>query len=245
MIPASDRLIVALDTATLEEAEDFVRKLRPRIRWFKVGSQLFTAAGPEAVRMVRRHGGSIFLDLKWHDIPSTVASAVRSAARLGAAMMNVHIAAGEDVLRAAAAAGESAVTEDGGRPMLIGVTVLTSQAADVRQVVSCARQARAGGLHGVVASAREAAAIKAACGPDFVVVSPGIRSAAVLDDDDQRRTAGAGEAVRMGADYLVVGRPVTRADDPGAAAGALLTEIESAEKTNEGHRISPVVRLTP
>lgn len=245
MTGASDRLIIALDTRTLEEAEGLVRRLRPRIRWFKVGSQLFTVAGPEAVRMVHRHGGRVFLDLKWHDIPRTVAAAVRAAGTLGVAMMNVHISAGEDVLHASAAATESLVAEGGAHPLLIGVTMLTSARADVERVVAAAREARACGLHGVVASAREASAIKAACGPDFVVVTPGIRPAA-LPEDDQRRTATPTEAIRMGADYLVIGRPLTQAPDPFEAAEVLLAGIaEAAEKTNKAGQQSAVVRLTP
>lgn len=246
MISAAHRLIVALDTPTLDEAESIVERLRHAVRWFKVGSELFTAAGPEAVRMVHRYGASVFLDLKWHDIPNTVASAVRSAGELGVAMMNVHISAGEDALRASAVAAESVVVGGGRSPLLIGVTVLTSQPTGVEQVVSAARLARACGLHGVVASAREAAPIKAACGEGFLVVAPGIR-AGTVPGDDQHRTASPAEAIRMGADFLVVGRPVTRASDIRAAAEAILADMAGAsdEKTNKGGGDAAAVRLTP
>jgi len=215
--PAADRLIVALDTGSLAQAEGVVRALRPAVRWFKVGSELFTASGPDAVRMVHGHGGRVFLDLKFHDIPNTVAGAVRSAAGLGVAMMNVHVAGGEAMLRAAVAAKASTI--------LIGVTVLTSDAAPVDSVVEAARLGQRCRLDGVVASAREAAAIKTACGRDFVIVAPGIRPGAVAGDD-QARTAGPAEAVRAGADYLVVGRPITRSADPLMMARAILEEID-------------------
>lgn len=246
MTAAADRLIVALDTPTLDEAEAIVARLRPVVRWFKVGSELFTAAGPEALRMVHRYDASVFLDLKWHDIPNTVASAVQSAARLGVAMMNVHTSAGEAALRAAADAAKSVHLAGGRRAFLIGVTVLTSDRADVERVTATARLAEACGLHGVVASAREAAAIKAACGERFLVVAPGIR-AGTIPGDDQHRTATPAEAIRMGADYLVVGRPVTRASDIRAAAEAILAEVAGAagEKTNKDGGDAAAVRLTP
>lgn len=217
MSPAADRLIVALDTGSLAQAEAVVRALRPAVRWFKVGSELFTAAGPDAVRMVHGHGGRVFLDLKWHDIPNTVAGAVRSAAGLGVAMMNVHVAGGEAMLRAAVAAKAGTI--------LIGVTVLTSDATPAESVVEAARLAKRCRLDGVVASAREAAGIKTACGRDFVIVAPGIRPEAVAGDD-QARTAGPAEAVRAGADYLVVGRPITRSADLLVMARAILEEID-------------------
>lgn len=221
-----DRLIIALDVPDLREAERLVRLLRPSVRWFKVGSELFTAAGPAAPAMVHAHGGSVFLDLKFHDIPNTVAGAVSSAARLGVAMLNVHIAGGEPMLRAASQAARQG---DRRRPLLIGVTLLTSEKVDSRssqRVVDAARLAQDCGLDGVVASALEARAVKLACGEAFVVVAPGIRPDEFAADD-QRRTAGPAEAVRQGADYLVVGRPVTRAGDPVGAAQHIIDEIES------------------
>lgn len=221
-----ERLIIALDVPDLNEAERLVRLVRPHVRWFKVGSQLFTAAGPAAVAMVHAHGGHVFLDLKFHDIPNTVAGAVSSAARIGVAMTNVHVAGGELMLRAAAqAAGQG----DRSGPLIIGVTLLTSEQADAhssQHVVDAARLAQACGLDGVVAAPLEARAIKLACGESFIVVTPGIRPESVAADD-QRRTAGPAEAIRLGADYLVVGRPVTRAGDPASAVQRMISEIES------------------
>lgn len=214
---AADQLIVALDVPDLNQAAGLVGRLRPAVRWFKVGSELFTAAGPEAVSMVCDRGGRVFLDLKFHDIPTTVAGAVGAAARMGVAMVNVHVAGGEAMLRAAAAAGAAGSA----RPMVIGVTLLTSHEGRAERIVEAARLAQACGLDGVVASAREAPAIKEACGTEFVVVAPGIRPDSRAGDD-QRRTATPEEAVRWGADYLVVGRPITQAVDPRSAAETIL-----------------------
>lgn len=224
---AADRLIVALDVPTLQEATRVVQRVREVARWFKVGSELFTAAGPSAVTMVLERGGQVFLDLKYHDIPRTVASAVGAAVRLGVAMLNVHVAAGEEALRAAVAA--LAAGPSSTRPRLLGVTRLTSvedRPAVTAEVIDAAARAKWCGLDGVVASAREAVAIKAACGPEFVVVAPGIRPGGV-DAGDQRRVATPAEALRGGADYLVVGRPVVAAVDPGAAIGAILQEMDA------------------
>ncbi len=223
----AERLIIALDVPSLGEAERLVRVLRPSVRWFKVGSELFTAAGPAAVALVHAYGGSVFLDMKFHDIPNTVAGAISSAARIGVAMANVHVAGGEAMLRAAAQAAGQGTKR---RVLLIGVTLLTSEQADSRsseRVVQAARLAHDCGLDGVVASALEARAVKQACGEPFVVVTPGIRPDA-LAEDDQRRTAGPAEAIRLGADYLVVGRPVTRAVDPARAVQPIIADVESA-----------------
>src|SRR2546426_5222350 len=222
----AERLIVALDVPTLEGAARFVTTLAPAVRWFKVGSELFTAVGPRAVTMILERGGKVFLDLKFHDIPRTVAAAVGAAARLGVHMMNVHIGAGEETLRAAVQAiggvrGQVSGVSDtrsvevrpqtpDPRPLLLGVTRLTSvedQPGIMAQIVDAAARAKWCGLDGVIASAREAAAIKSACGWEFVVVTPGIRPAGA-STDDQRRTATPAEAVLAGADYLVGGRPV-------------------------------------
>lgn len=213
-----DRLIVALDTPSLAEARALAASLRPAVRWFKVGSELFTAAGPAAVQMVLDLGAQVFLDLKFHDIPHTVAGAVRAAVRQGVSMLNVHVAGGEAMMYAAA---EAAAGTDA---LLIGVTVLTSQDETDEQVVAAALQAQRCGLRGVVASAREVAQIKAACGSSFVVVTPGIR-AQIVTADDQRRIATPAEALRAGADYLVVGRPITAAPDPVRAVDTLLGEM--------------------
>jgi orotidine-5'-phosphate decarboxylase len=221
MTAGPDRLIVALDVADLAQASALLGRLRPRVRWFKVGSELFTAAGPRAVALVLDSGGRVFLDVKYHDIPHTVGRAVAAAARMGVSMVNVHAAGGEAMLRAAAA------TREGAGVLLIGVTALTSLAEDPLTVAEQARLVQAAGLDGVVASAREAALIKATCGPRFLVVTPGIRPAGA-PGDDQHRTATPGEAVAAGSDYLVVGRPITAAPDPLQAAERILGEMHDA-----------------
>ncbi len=215
-----DRLIVALDVPSLGEAEAVVSHLGDAVSWYKVGSELFTAAGPDAVAMVRRRGRRVFLDLKYHDIPNTVAGGVRAAARLGVDLLTLHVAGGQAMLRAA-------VEARGAGPMrLLGVTVLTS-GDDAGGVLDAARIAQGCGLDGVVASGREAAAVKAACGPAFLVVTPGIRPEAA-DPGDQRRTVTPAEALRAGADYLVIGRPIVAAPDPRSAVEALLRTADAA-----------------
>ena len=202
-----DRLIVALDVPDMAAAHDLVIRLTPAVRWFKIGSELFTAAGPRAVDVVLEHGGRVFLDLKFHDIPHTVAAAVASAVRLGVSMLNVHVAGGEAMMRAAAQA------RGGASAYVIGVTALTSTEVDVIEIVEMARRALDAELDGVVASPRETAAIKEACGSAFVVVTPGIRASPV-PGDDQRRVGSPALAIAGGSDFLVVGRPVLRAPDP-------------------------------
>jgi orotidine-5'-phosphate decarboxylase len=234
-----DRLIVALDSTSLEEADAIAERLSGIVRWFKVGSELFTAAGPAAVTALRRRG-RIFLDLKFHDIPATVAGAVAAAARLGVDLVNVHASGGRAMLSAAQEAAERSVSSTGGRaPTVIAVTVLTSGDASVLDEVGMrgtpaeaalrlALLAREAGLGGVVASPSDAAAIRAACGPDFLIVCPGVRPAGA-GRDDQRRVATPGEAIASGADLLVIGRPITRAPDPRRAAEAVLREMALAQ----------------
>ncbi|MDQ7819723.1 MAG: orotidine-5'-phosphate decarboxylase [Armatimonadota bacterium] len=230
-------LVVALDVPTLAEAEDLVDRLCGLVSWFKVGSELFTAAGPAAVRAVLDRGGQVFLDLKFHDIPRTVAAAVRAAADLGVSMMTVHVAAGDEALTRSARALRTRRDPPGrlsdrvsARPLLVGVTRLTSEPATSGtsgQIVEAALLSRRCGLDGVVAAAGEAAAIRQVCGSDFIIVTPGIRPAGT-DEGDQARTATPRDAVRAGADYLVVGRPILEAPDPREAAGSILEEIEAA-----------------
>ena len=223
LLPATprERLIVALDVPALDEARVVVTRLAPVVRWFKVGSELFTAAGPRAVGLVLEQGGRVFLDLKFHDIPHTVRGAVASAVRLGVSMVNVHISGGDEMMRAAAESRGSAPV------YMIGVTALTSVDEDVARIVEMARSAGAAGLDGVVASPRETAAIKAACGAPFVVVTPGIRLSPIASDD-QRRTATPAAAVEGGSDFLVVGRPVLTAPDPLEAVERIVDEIALA-----------------
>ncbi|MGE5560250.1 MAG: orotidine-5'-phosphate decarboxylase [Chloroflexota bacterium] len=231
-------LIVALDTPSLAEAEAMVDALRPEVTWFKVGLELFSAAGPAAVAMVRAKGGRVFADLKLHDIPNTVTGAAASLARAGADMLNVH-AGGGRAMMAAAAESVAAASAAGERPLVLAVTVLTSldraawadtygQDVDpLAQVVRLASLARDAGLDGVVCSIREAAAVRAACGPAFAIVTPGVRPAGAAAND-QARTATTADAVRAGSTHIVVGRPITRAGDPRQAALDILKEIEEA-----------------
>jgi len=234
-----DRVFVALDVERLDEAEALLDRLTGEVGGCKIGNQLFTAAGPVAVERALKRGFRVFLDLKYHDIPNTVAGAVREAARLGAFVLNVHASGGAAMLRAAAEAAARAAKDFAvPRPLVIGVTVLTSldrRALEVEVGVSAsvdahvlrlAEQARAAGLDGCVASPREIRLLRTALGRGWVIVTPGIRP--VDRGDDQVRTATPGAAVAAGADYLVVGRPITAAPDPVAAARRIVEEIAAA-----------------
>jgi orotidine-5'-phosphate decarboxylase len=229
-----DRLIVALDALRLDEARALADRLSGAVRWVKVGSALYTAAGPAAVSALLPRF-RVFLDLKFHDIPAQVAGAVDAALRLGVELCNVHALGGSAMLRAAVEAAANA-DPAGRRPAtVIAVTLLTSlDAAAMREaaiagtlaetVLRLARLAQSAGLGGVVASPLDARGIRAACGPDFLIVCPGIRPAGA-PDDDQRRTLSPGEAIMAGADMLVVGRPITAAPDPLRAAEEILRQI--------------------
>jgi orotidine-5'-phosphate decarboxylase len=231
-----NRILVALDVDSRATALALADTLRGSVAGYKIGKQLFTAEGPEVVRALTDRGDRVFLDLKFHDIPNTVAGAIGSAVATGAWMVNVHASGGTAMMRAAAEAARRAAERTGrARPLVIGVTVLTSmdQAAlaevgtsrgVMEQVVHLARLARSAGMDGVVASPQEIAAIRAACGPDFVIVTPGIRPAGQQGKDDQARTLTPAEAVAAGATYLVIGRPITAAADPRAAADAIVAE---------------------
>jgi orotidine-5'-phosphate decarboxylase len=209
---------------SLNAAAALVGELIGVVDWFKVGSELFTAAGPDAVELVLGRGGRVFLDLKYHDIPTTVGGAVAAAASLGVSMLDVHVAGGREMLRAAV---EARTSTPAARLALLGVTLLTSDpdTAAAPRVLEWARGARDAGLQGVVASALEAAAIKAACGRDFLVVTPGIRPS-TASHHDQRRIMTPHQASAAGSDYLVVGRPITQAADPRRAAEEILRQID-------------------
>jgi len=203
------KIILALDVDSFRRARYFVDKLYPRVKIFKVGLQLFTACGPRIIEYIRRKGGSVFLDLKLFDIPNTVASAVVQAAALKVKMLTLHIAGGEEMLRAAVGAAKAGA----GKPLLIGVTVLTSQKATPAKVLKFSRLGLACGLDGVVCSAKEARLLRRAIKKKYLIIAPGIRlksSAA----DDQKRTMTAQEAAAAGSDFLVVGRPILKAKDP-------------------------------
>jgi orotidine-5'-phosphate decarboxylase len=231
-----DQLLIALDVDDGAAALKLADALRGAVGGFKVGSQLFTREGPAIVRALAERGDRVFLDLKFHDIPNTVAAAVRAARRIGAWMLTVHTCGGADMLRAAsAAARDEAAKSAAPSPHIVGVTVLTSMRADAldqigigrdldAQVDALAALAQESGLDGVVASPLETERIRARCGADFLIVTPGIRPAGTARND-QARTAGAAEAIRAGASYLVVGRPVIAARDPRAAAAAIAAEL--------------------
>ena len=231
------QLLVALDVDSGARALELAAELRDLAGGFKIGSRLFTAEGPELVRRMVASGAPVFLDLKFHDIPNTVAQAVEAAVSTGVWMLNVHASGGVPMMRAARAAADIAATQGRQRPIVIGVTVLTSmddatlasvgvQRPLLDQVVMLARMAQDAGLDGVVASPQETAAIRAACGPDFAIVTPGIRGASAgTAKNDQSRTMGPAEAVNAGASYIVVGRPIIAATDPRAAAEAIVEEL--------------------
>jgi len=233
-----DQLLVALDVADGGRALELADALTDLAGGFKVGSRLFTLEGPGLVRALVDRGARVFLDLKFHDIPNTVAQAVDAAVQTGAWMIDVHASGGAAMMEAAARAGREAADRLGRpAPLVIGITVLTSmdqaalQACGVGlplfdHVVALARMAKGAGLAGVVASPHETAAIRAACGPDFTIVTPGIRGASAGGaQHDQVRTMGPADAMRAGADYLVVGRPIIAASDPRAAAAAIVEEL--------------------
>jgi orotidine-5'-phosphate decarboxylase len=234
-----NQLLVALDVDTADAALALADRLRGTVGGFKIGSRLFTSRGPALVERLVSQGDRVFLDLKYHDIPNTVAGAVAAATRLGVWMVDVHASGGGDMMRAAkeAALGE-ATRQATPAPLVIAITVLTSldqaalaevgiQTAMADQVGRLASLARAAGLDGVVASPHEIGLIRDACGPDFRIVTPGIRGAAD-DKGDQRRTLSTAEALTAGAHYLVVGRPIIAAPDPRAAAEQLEAECRAA-----------------
>lgn len=231
---ARKKIIFALDVHGIEDIDRWAERLAGKVGMFKVGKELFTSCGPAAVKAVQRHGGQVFLDLKYHDIPNTVSSAMCEAARLGVQLTNLHALGGAEMMETAVAAvhKEFSAAE---RPRLLAVTILTSSTVDtLRQVgieysvqdmvVRLARLAKASGMDGVVASPLEIGLIREACGHDFLVVTPGVRPsfAAV---DDQKRIMTPAEAVTSGADYLVIGRPIAKAADPVQAAEAIALEI--------------------
>ena len=233
-----DRLLVALDVDTADRALALADQVRGVAGGLKVGSRLFTMAGPDLVRRLVDSGARVFLDLKFHDIPNTVAQAVDAAVRTGAWMINVHASGGSAMMQAAAGAAAAAAAA-GGRPtpLIIAVTVLTSMDADalnqvgvtrplLDHVLVLARMAHAAGMQGVVASPHETAAIRQSCGPDFAIVTPGIRGASAgQEKNDQARTMGPAEAVKAGATFIVVGRPIIAAPAPRAAAEAIVAEL--------------------
>lgn len=230
----NNRILAALDFPDAAAALGMADRIRGHVGGLKVGKQLFTAEGPALVRDLVSRGDRVFLDLKFHDIPNTVAGAITSAAALGVWMVNVHAGGGRAMMTAAREAAERGADAGRTRPLVIAVTVLTSlddaalretgvEASAADQVARLARLAREAGLDGVVCSPQEIAIVRRECGADFLIVTPGIRGAADAKGD-QARTATPQGAIDAGADYLVVGRPITAATDPAEAAGRIAAE---------------------
>ncbi|MBP7868627.1 MAG: orotidine-5'-phosphate decarboxylase [Firmicutes bacterium] len=247
---AKDRIILALDVDETAEATSLVQQLAAHVGTFKVGMQLFNSVGPDIVRRIQDLGGRVFVDLKLHDIPNSVAGAARAIARLGCFMYTVHAAGGSSMIQAAASAardwqhesgqptGEPSATHQA--PIMLAVTVLTSidqhqleqglliKGMPIREVaVRMAKMAQIAGAGGVICSPHEIAAVRDTCGPDFVIVTPGIRPV-WYGSNDQKRITTPADAVRLGADYIVIGRPITRAPHPASAAIRIAEEMEDA-----------------
>jgi orotidine-5'-phosphate decarboxylase len=224
-------IYVALDTRSLEQALALAEAVKKHVGGLKIGLEFVNACGPEGIRAVISIGVPVFVDVKLHDIPNTVAGAMRALAPLGAGIINVHASGGAAMMRAAA----DAAAEFSPRPKVIGVTVLTSLSSDdlqaigvsdppLDQVTRLARLAASAGLAGVVCSPQEIGAVRAACGPNFMIVTPGVRPAGAALGD-QKRVMTPKEAMEAGADILVIGRPITAAADPAAAAAAIFAEL--------------------
>jgi orotidine-5'-phosphate decarboxylase len=233
MSDSFSKILCAIDTTDMDAALRLAESLRDVVGGVKLGKEFFTAQGPAGVARIAETGHRIFLDLKFHDIPNTVAGAVRAAAGLGCFMLTVHASGGVAMIAAAAAARGSAAT-----PKIIAVTVLTSLSESdldeigqrgpvAEQVLRLGRLARASGADGIVASPHEVAALRSDLGPDALLVVPGVRPA-WAGADDQKRIMTPAQAVQAGADFLVIGRPITRADDPADAARRIAAEIDAA-----------------
>ena len=235
---AKDRLIFALDVEGLKEAEDWVCRLKDYAGVFKVGKELFTKCGPQVVEKILSYGSKVFLDLKFHDIPATAAKAGIQAARLGVSIFNVHALGGKEMMAKVADEVKNVCAKDNiNKPLIIAVTILTSLGEkDIKElgisrslpdeVIYLAKLAKSCGLDGVVCSPKEIELIKGECGKDFKVITPGIRSGSDAPDD-QKRSATASEAIKSGADFIVVGRPIRSSPDPVKAARKILEEMGS------------------
>jgi len=237
-LTAKERLVLALDVDNFESAEKLVEKLNNYVGVFKVGSQLFTAEGTKVIKIINKKGGKVFLDLKFHDIPNTVARAAEVATKLGVYIFDVHTSGGYEMMKAAAEASKKISLALGVRkPLILGVTLLTSINQEIlekeigvknkleEQVVHLAKLAKAAGLDGVVASPWEIKEIRKACGEDFVILTPGIRPVG-KSSDDQKRVMTPQKAIKLGADFLVIGRPIRNASNPVEATKEILREME-------------------
>ena len=234
---ASDKLIFALDAENYKDALSWVELLSGYVGMFKVGKELFTAVGPKIIESIKERNQRVFLDLKFHDIPNTVARAAQAAVRLNVDMFNVHASGGSQMIKEAVSAAWACADKLGqSRPIILAVTVLTSlNSADLAEigfqkdtkelVFHLAKLAQNAGASGVVASAQDIALLRANFGDKFLIVTPGIRSAGATTKDDQKRTLSAYEAVKTGADYIVVGRPIRAAQEPLEACRQIVQEI--------------------
>lgn len=230
---ARKKVIFALDVNGLEEISYWSELLADKVGMFKVGKELFTSCGPESVKTVQRYGGKLFLDLKYHDIPNTVAKASIEAGRMGVQFIDMHALGGAEMMNTASVAVRKEFGED--RPKMLAITILTSSTAETlrqvgidlpvdQMVVRLAKLAQEAGMDGVVSSPLEIEVIRKACGPDFLIVTPGVRPT-FASADDQKRIMTPSEAVKAGADYLVIGRPISKAADPAKAAKMIVDEI--------------------
>lgn len=209
-----EKIIIALDVNTIKEEEKLLDILSPHIKIFKVGMELFYSCGPKSIDIIRKYDREIFLDLKFHDIPNTVKNSARAITRLGVFMFNVHVSGGSEMMKAALeGAGEESEKMGIDRPRILGVTVLTSLEACGEDVLDLAKSAKESGLDGIVTSPQEANLIRKKIGNDFLIVTPGVRPEG-SDKGDQKRTATPEQAFEAGADYIVMGRPITKAKDP-------------------------------
>lgn len=241
-LSARERLVLALDVNNFKKAEELVDKLTDYVGVFKIGNQLFTAEGTKVIKMVQEKGGKVFLDLKFHDIPNTVARAAEVVSKLGVYIFDIHTSGGYEMMKAAVEASKKLSFALGiSKPLILGVTLLTSINQEIlekeigikksleEQVVHLAKLAEAAGLDGVVASPWEIKALRAACGEGFVILTPGIRPAG-KSDDDQKRIMTPQEAIKLGADFIVIGRPITNATNPVKASQEILKEMEEVLK---------------
>lgn len=211
---SKSQVILALDVDTLTQAKRWVNLLYPKIKIFKVGSHLFTTYGPKIIQLLQKKGAQVFLDLKYYDIPHTVGQAIAAATRLNVKMLTLHISGGKEMMAAAvAAAKQQAKLSKIAPPLLIGVTVLTSKSATLKEVFALTKEGMASGLDGVVCSAQEAKKLRKKIKNNFVIVTPGIRLNQSVKDD-QKRTATVKEAVKAGSNFLVIGRPILKASNP-------------------------------
>ena len=240
-LSARERLVLALDVDDFKKAEELVNELSDYVGVFKIGSQLFTAEGVKVIDMVNKRGGKVFLDLKFHDIPHTVARVAEVVTRLGVYIFTIHTSGGYKMMKAAVEGTiKTSKTLKIKKPLILGVTLLTSINQEIlkneigikkrleEQVVHLAKLAQDAGLDGVVASPREIQVIRVACGDDFIILTPGIRpiGGILAHQDDQERIMTPGEAIRLGADFLVIGRPIRKAAHPVEAAKKILREME-------------------